>query len=289
MNNLGITFKIYMIKIGIIAGAIGLAFVMIVGLAGGTSSKKSGTTSGSTGSGYTSITGEGEISLTTSSFGDNKAGFVKAMQAFYDKTSNPNFYNNFLSKVDILWEKSLEYGVNPELVVITARQEGNFQIAGGSFNYWGIGVPNNASSGTSYSSFADGIKGYAETLKAYETGGSFDSPITAKYEARKNSGCDPNGYGLPGTFSGMQSVYSDLGSHVYGNSGLGGYYYMDPARAGVTKIYKTHEEFLSKCYNAGGEHASGKDCTNYEKGQYTAYQVEMKLDFWNEMFKDYIE
>lgn len=286
MDNLGITLKIYMIKIGIIAGAIGLAFVLIVGLAGGVSSKKSGTASDTRD--YTTITEEGEISLTTSSFGDNKAGFIKAMENYYNTSGNSNFYNNFLSKVDILWEKSLEYGVNPEVVVITARQEGNFAEAGGNYNYWGIGVPNGAASGASYSNFAEGIKGYAKTLDSYKQGGTYDSLITAKYEARKNSGCDSTGYGLPGTFAGMQSVYSDLGEHVDGSSGTGGYYYMDPNRAGVTKIYKTHEEFLNKCYNAGGEHTYGSECTNYERGQYTSYQVEMKLKFWNDMFKDYI-
>ena len=81
--------------------------------------------------------------------------------------------------------------------------------------------------------------------------------IMQRYEERKNSGCDPTGYGMPGTLSGWQSVYSSLGYHVTGSAGAGGYYYMDPGVAGVTKIYKTHSEFLQKCYNVGGAHAYG--------------------------------
>ena len=63
---------------------------------------------------------------------------------------------------------------------------------------------------------------------------------------------------------------------------------MDPARAGVTKIYKTHEEFLSLCKNSGkAEHAQGTTTTVWEQGQYTAWQVEQKLDVWNYIFGDY--
>lgn len=63
---------------------------------------------------------------------------------------------------------------------------------------------------------------------------------------------------------------------------------MDPAIAGITKIYKTHNEFLSLCKNsAKSEHAYGTITTVWEQGQYTAYQVEQKLNLWNYMFGDY--
>lgn len=228
---------------------------------------------------------EGGISLTTTMF--TKDVFKQALEAYYKKTNNQNFYNNFLSKVDELYDSSVANDVNPELVVVTAKCEGGFQEAGGSFNYWGIGVANGSSSGASYSSLGDGIKGYSDTLKEYREGGKYEATITARYEERKNSGCDAEGYGMPGTLSGMQSIYSDLGKHEYGSSGSGGYYYMDPARAGVTKIYSTHEEFENKCLNVDGEHAEGTQCTNYERGQYTAWQVEEKINTWNDIFGDF--
>lgn len=231
------------------------------------------------------VVGDGSISLTSSQF--DKATFKKALQAYYDSTKNSSFKTNFLDKADTLYDASVKSGVNPELVVVTALCEGGFTEVGGSYNYWGIGVYNGSSTGASYSSLEDGIAGYANTLAEYNYGGDYEAEIISRYEERKAAGCDPDGYGMPGTFSGMQSVYSDLGKHEYGSSGDGGYYYMDPARAGVTKIYSTHEEFVSKCYNVDGEHAEGTKCTNYERGQYTAWQVEKKIDAWNNIFGNY--
>lgn len=228
---------------------------------------------------------EGGLSLTTTMF--TKEEFKQAMQVYYDKTGNHNFYNNFLSKVDELYDASIANNINPELVVITAKAEGNFSESGGRYNYWGIGVPNGASSGYTYNSLTEGITGYANIIHSYETG-NYAAMIIQKYQERKEAGCDPLGYGLPGTMSGMQSIYSYLGKHEYGSSGAGGYYYMDPARAGVTKIYKTHEEFLEKCQNSGlPEHASGTETTVWEQGQYTAWQVEIKLQTWDSIFGDY--
>ena len=228
---------------------------------------------------------EGGLSLTTTMF--TKEEFKQAMQAYYDKTGNQDFYNNFLLKVDELYDVSIANNINPELVVITARGEGNFKESGGRYNYWGNGVPNGADMGYSYNSLAESIAGYASTIHSYETG-SYATMIIQKYEERKAAGCDPLGYGLPGTMSGMQSLYSYLGKHEYGGPGSGGYYYMDPAREGVTKIYKTHEEFLQKCKESGlPEHAEGTETTPWEQGQYTAWQVELKLQVWDEIFGGY--
>lgn len=227
----------------------------------------------------------GGISLTTSIF--TREVFIEAMEAYGTKSGNQNFITNFMPYAGEIYDVSVASGVNPELVVVTAKTEQNFQAGGGANNYWGIGVYNGSNSGGSYASLADGIRAYAEVMHSYGPNGEFAAKITEVYEQRKSSGCDPLGYGLPGTLSGMQSIYSFLGTHEYGSSGAGGYYYMDPARAGVTKIYSTHEEFLEKCYNAGGEHAAGTPTTPWEQGQYTAWQLEGKIETWNEIFGDY--
>lgn len=229
--------------------------------------------------------GFGGISLTTTMFDKNT--FKEALEAYYNETNNQNFYNNFLSKVDELYNESVKNNVNPELVVVTAECEGNYTEQGGSYNYWGIGVPNGATSGNSYNSFSEGIEGYAKTLKEYNYGGAQEAKILKRYEERSSAGCDSTGFGLPGTLSGMQSAYSFLGNHEEGSSGTGGYYYMDPDRAGVTKIYSTHEEFVEKCLDVDGEHAEGTETTPYEQGQYTAWQVESKISTWNKIFGDY--
>ena len=234
---------------------------------------------------YIGTGSEGGLSLTTTMF--TKDVFKQALQAYYEKTHNQDFYNNFLLKADELYNASISNNVNPELVVITAKGEGNFKESGGKYNYWGLNVPNGAKSGDSFSSLTEGVEAYARYIHKYESG-NFAAIITQRYEERKAAGCDPLGYGLPGTLSGMQSIYSYLGKHEYGSSGSGGYYYMDPARAGVTKIYSTHEEFLKKCKDSGlAEHAPGTETTPYEQGQYTAWQVEQKLKYWDEIFGNY--
>lgn len=222
----------------------------------------------------------GSLSLTTPTL--DKETFIKAMKAYAGK--NSNFDTNFLPYVDDIYDWSVQAGVNPELVVVTAKAEGGFKQSGGAYNYWGIGVYNDATSGSSYPSFKAGIEGYAQTILKYQTG-SYASMINQLAMERQAVGVDPLGYGSPDTLSGMQSLYSNLGKHEYGGPGKGGYHYMDPDRAGVTKIYATHAEFLSKCANSGlAEHALNTSVTTWENGQYTAWQVEQKLKHWNEIF-----
>ena len=214
----------------------------------------------------------------------SKENFIAAMQAY---SYNSSFETNFKSNAELIYDTSVANGINPELVVVTAQTEQSYNAGGGANNYWGIAVYNGSSSGKSFASLADGIAGYASVVKSYETDSDKASQISERATERQASGCSSLGYGQPGTLSGMQSIYSFLGYHEYGSAGSGGYYYMDPARAGVTMIYSTHQEFLEKCYNAGGEHSAGSKTTIWEQGQYTAYQVQQKIDVWNDIFGAY--
>lgn len=230
----------------------------------------------------------GSLSLTTPIL--SKEQFEEALKSYSNKISGKkkaNFDANFLPYAGDIYDWSKEYGVNPELVIVTACTEQNFKEGGGSYNYWGISVENGSSSGSSFASLKDGIKGYASVIKSYQSGSKAEK-IKARAVERQAAGVDPTGYGSPDTLSGMQSIYSFLGNHETGGSGTGGYYYMDPDRAGVTKIYKTHQEFLTLCKDSGkAEHDAGTVTTVWEQGQYTAYQVEQKLDVWNYIFGDY--
>ncbi len=212
--------------------------------------------------------------------------FIEALNAYRSK-SNASFATNFADKAGSIYDTAVAAGVNPELVVVTAKQEQNFIAGGGTHNYWGIGVFNGSNTGRGFASVEEGVKAYAKVLDEYEEGGTYAGEITQLAQEREAAGCDPTGYGPPGSLAGMQSVYSSLGVHGFGGPGTGGAYYMDPDRAGCTKIYKTHEEFVTKCQSVGGEHADGAPVTAYEGGQFTAYQVEMKIDFWNEIFGAY--
>ena len=213
-----------------------------------------------------------------------KEEFISCMQAYYNKTKNSDFYNNFLQHAEEIYDVSVENNINPELVVVTARQEGTFAEAGGRYNYWGLNASNYSSGGSDYNSLEEGIEAFSRIIHSYEEG-SFRNTIMERYQERKDSGCDPLGYGLPGTLSGMQMLFSWVGKHVEGNPRDGGYYVMDPGVKGITAVYSTHEEFLEKCKESGlPEHAYGAPPTPWEEGQYTAYQVRQKLSYWNEMF-----
>ena len=216
----------------------------------------------------------------------SREDFIAAMEAY---SYNSSYETNFKPNAALIYDESVANGINPELVVVTAQSEQGFRAGGGAYNYWGIAVYNGSSSGSSFSSLADGIAGYASVVKSYETNSSLASQIRALAAEREAAGCSTLGYGQPGTLSGMQSIYSYLGRHgwAYSSSGSGGYYYMDPAIAGVTAIYSTHEEFVEKCLNGGAEHADGTETTAWEQGQYTAYQVQQKIDIWNAIFGNY--
>ena len=216
----------------------------------------------------------------------SREDFIAAMEAY---SYNSSYETNFKPNAALIYDESVANGINPELVVVTAQSEQGFRAGGGAYNYWGIAVYNGSSSGSSFSSLADGIAGYASVVKSYETNSSLASQISALAVEREAAGCSTLGYGQPGTLSGMQSIYSYLGRHgwAYSSSGAGGYYYMDPAIAGVTAIYSTHEEFVEKCLNGGAEHADGTETTVWEQGQYTAYQVQQKIDIWNKIFGSY--
>ena len=185
----------------------------------------------------------------------------------------------------------VDKGVNPEYAFATAAGESGFSSSNG--NFWGLGTPNTSSSLATYGTWAVTLEAYCDTIISYQDPANWEyDSITKTYNERlactDNGGIDPNGFGLPDTIQGVQSLYSDLGKHgdAYSGSGKGGYYYMDPAIANVTKIYTTHEEFLSKCRNKGGVHASGTDVTTWENGQYTAWQVEKKIFVAKEAFGD---
>lgn len=224
------------------------------------------------------------FSLTTTTL--TKEEFTSKMKDYCTRTKNSAFCNNFASKAEEIYDASLKNNVNPELVVVTAGTEQGFKSCGTTNNYWGIGISNGkgCSAGPHYSSISEGIAGYANVIASYQEGGSRANFITNTYNSRLKAGADPNGIGLPGTYVGMQMIYSYLGKHEYGSSGAGGFYYMDPDRAGVTTIYKTHTEFLTKCYNAGGEHALGQPVTAWEQSRYTIFQMQGKNNLRQKIF-----
>lgn len=212
----------------------------------------------------------------------SKEDFVKAMQE-YGQRSNDAFRTNFMPYAADIYDWSLEAGVNPELVVITARAEQSFKAPSNApNNYWGIAVYTQNSKGKGFSSLHDGIIAYANLIKSYGSGGSKEAMIMEIYNRRKDSGCNPLGFGLPGTLSGMQSLYStqDKTTHAQGKSEYGNYL--------LNSVYKgIRNDYERLCVNGGAEHADSAVFTPWEAGEYTAWQVQQKLDMWNQMFGKY--
>lgn len=213
---------------------------------------------------------ESEWIAAVEAYCNNRGGSILSNYNRFFKPVISEYYNLCVSK-----------GVNPELAFVTAITETGLS-GGGVNNFYGTGTPNGSKSPPRESLLAD-TEIYCNAIL------EFQDPSGWKYEAimknynersacTENGGIDPDGYGTPDTIQGMQSLYSDLGKHEYGSSGKGGYYYMNPSRAGVTKIYATEQEFIDKCLNVDGAHAEGQKVTVYENGQYTAWQVESKVD-----------
>lgn len=196
---------------------------------------------------------------------------------FQDKATMEKFYDTCTGK-----------GVNPEYAFATAVCEQGLHSSVN--NYWGLATPNGASSAY-FGDMLTTLSAYCDLIVQYQDpSSSYYASIMAKYEERKavteNGGADPNGYGTPDTIQGIQSIYSYLGKHEQGSSGAGGFYYMDPAVAGVTKVYSTHEEFVEKCRNGGAAHALGTETTPWEQAGYTAWQAEKKIDVAKSIFGD---
>ena len=177
--------------------------------------------------------------------------------------------------------------INPEWMFVTAIWETSLGYRD-SHNYWGLAAYNGGDGGSVFSNITQGVTAYCDLLIEYQNPtSSYYSMIMSKYEERRacteNGGCSPNGYGTPDTVQGVQSIYSYVGLHTSNDSDAGGKYYLDPAVAGVTAIYRTHEEYLQKC---AGPHSGMIEPTVWEDNQYNAWQVERRIETAKSIFGD---
>ena len=220
-----------------------------------------------------------EFSLTTTSL--LKQEFVSLMNGYCISTNHRGFCDNFNANAELIYDVSLRNNVNPELVVVTAGTEQNWNKCAGLYNFWGIGISNGqgCSSGPQLTSMEAGIKKYASTINSYLESGAYADSITKRYNERLNAGCDPSGYGLPGTLSGMQSVYSWVGTYRYdpGSWGLGGCVYLDI-------IYGSgYCSRVQTCKDEKNCPASSKT-TTCEQSDYTAWQLKEKVELRQKIF-----
>lgn len=220
-------------------------------------------------------TSSGSFSLTDTSL--SLAEFETRMEDYYNRTGNENFNNVFVANASDIYNISVQNGVNPEIVVVTAIAESGCRYHSDN-NYWGIATPNGASSGASYSSFEEGVKAYVSLIQSYMTGSNSEK-ILNRYNERKNAGCDEAGHGTPNTLQGVQSIYSWVGNYRYnpGNSGLGGCYYFD------YMYYPGYCNSKPTCTNYDSCPDSSKT-TVCEQNDYTAWQVAQKVKIRFDVF-----
>jgi len=213
-----------------------------------------------------------DFSLTSTSL--SKQEFISKMEAYCTNSGNSDFCTNFSNHAGEVYDVSIDSGVNPELVVVTAGTEQGWRKCGGLYNFWGIGIPNGAgcSAGPQLTSLAAGIREYASTLAAYQPGGSSASMIEQRNQQREEAGCDDAGHGPPGSLAGMQSVYSWVGDYRYnpGSSSLGGCYYLNI-------IYGAN-------YCNTVPSGNNVPTTVCEQNDYTAWQLQEKLELRNAIF-----
>lgn len=220
-----------------------------------------------------------DFSLTSTSL--SKQEFISKMEAYCASSGIRSFCTNFADHAEEVYDVSIDAGVNPELVVVTAGTEQLWEKCGGLYNFWGIGIPNGAgcSAGPQLTSLAAGIREYAATLAEYQEGGSLASAIESRNKEREEAGCDAAGHGPPGTLAGMQSVYSWIGDYRYnpGDSGLGGCYYLN------IMYGENYCSTVSSC-TSYSSCPSSSATTVCEQNDYTAYQLQKQLEFRNAIF-----
>ncbi|HPZ23603.1 MAG TPA: M23 family metallopeptidase [Bacilli bacterium] len=113
-------------------------------------------------------TGYGAISTRFSGMSLTKEEFVTKVKK-YCSTHGGKIAGEICSNPDVVYDTSKSADVNPTLVVVRAIVEGN--SPGSGHNYWGIGCTNGGGVAAcySFSSLADGVRGFANVAKKYNT------------------------------------------------------------------------------------------------------------------------
>ena len=209
--------------------------------------------------------------------------YVHLATDYLNKVGKGDSY--FAKNAGEIYDLSLKYEVNPELVLITALGE-NGVYARSDNNHWGVGCPNSGGC-KSYSSFEEGLADYAGTYHGYNTQQWAVNTINARAQEREATGCNPMGYGTPDSLSGIQSLYSSIGEFRLnpGTWGAGGCKYLNHYifEDNYCSTVPTCDEG-SGYYIDSNKKVHTENCpessrtTVVEQCEYTAYQVKSKYN-----------
>lgn len=184
----------------------------------------------------------------------SKSEFVSKVREYFSNGTSKSatvFYEN----AEIIYDIAQDIGINPEMVVIRAILEG-FSPGFNKNNYWGMGCFNGSNSCISYSSFEDGVRGYAENISQYES-------VTA-----------------------MAYSYAYIGRYWYnpGSSSLGGCYYFPSIKEYMTE---SRAATVERICNGSGCTTSGVGCTETteeDQKAYATWQVNNMLGMRTNVF-----
>lgn len=179
-----------------------------------------------------------------------KSEFIQKIQNYCKNSGCDDDLQMFADNADFIYDVSKKNNISPELVVVRASNEG-FSPGGGTNNYWGIGCFNNdPSSCLSYSSFEEGIKGFANL------------------DIVKNAN----------TASEMMMKYAYIGDYWInpGGSDNGGCHYYPY----INGYMSTSRSNIVAGYCSAGKECSGSNCgktTEEDQIAYSKWQVESQL------------
>ncbi len=185
----------------------------------------------------------------------SKSEFVDLAREYITSTRTSTSALTFAQNLETVYDVSLEYNINPELVVVRAYLEG-FSPGVSNNNYWGLGCYNgvSASQCLHYSSFRDGLIGFLENVNQYSS------------------------------VEDMMTRYAYIGNYWFnpGSSGLGGCYYFP-----YVSEYMSENRAAVVANACNGASCSGSAClatTAEDQSAYTDYQVSIMSDMRTAIF-----
>ena len=169
----------------------------------------------------------------------------------YETQSQP-YKKYFVPNAGVIYDVATRKGINPELVVIRAFNEGfapmaTRSAASSSYNFWGIGCYNGTSKFSSYNNFEAAVEGFCDTLLKYQTDNIYE----------------------------VMKKYAYIGDNWYypGSSGDGGCYYKSYVMPFLTLISEPRsKEVEATCR----DHTQIKTNAD-DQLAYTQYQVDKNL------------
>lgn len=127
----------------------------------------------------------------------SKSEFVEKIQSYFNK--NDKWSSKIYDNAENIYKIATKNGINPELVVTRAVLEhGDSDYS--TNNYWGIAVFNGASSGSTFSTFSEGVLAFVNIVKQYSE--AFEMMMSYAYigtywtgdDTKTGGNCGP-GYG----------------------------------------------------------------------------------------------